>query len=80
MRPIAELDALPVHQWTAEEAHAHLRHVFDHACKHFPDLLEPYVTRLGELSGDRREDEIPIMRAGLRETFKQRWPWMEKQQ
>jgi hypothetical protein len=74
MRSIAELDSIPIHQWTEEESYWHCRSVFDHAAKMFPELMEPYVILLGELSEQNWQTEKSIMWRGLRETLKQRFP------
>jgi hypothetical protein len=67
------LDLIPLSQWTRDEAYLHLKSLFDAECRRCPDLMEPYVTRLGELLEDDRDSEIRIMRSGLRETFKGRY-------
>lgn len=59
-------------RWPAEYAIRHLTETFDQACITHPDLMEPYVTRLGDAETD--EEKIEIKRAGLRETIEQRYP------
>lgn len=49
-----------------EGALVHLRKTFDDACRLFPEVMEPYLTRF--------EDSKEFMRAALRETFQQRFP------
>lgn len=60
-----------VTDWTEEEALEHLRQTFDRACFAHPDLMEPYMVRL-ESAPELEHKEI--MRSGLRETIKQRYP------
>lgn len=50
----------------------HLTKTFENAEKWHPDLMEPYSTRLGEAIDSTEKTEI--MRAGLRETFRRRYP------
>lgn len=70
-RPASELHEISVHEWTAEEAVAHLTGTFDQACKDYPDVMEPFVNRLGD-----ELDKVVFMRTALRETFNQRHPSM----
>jgi hypothetical protein len=72
MRTLAELDELPVSEWTEEEGFMHLSASFEAANKEFPDFMERYVTQLAG-AADRAE-ETAIMRLGLRETFRSRFP------
>lgn len=53
----------------------HLAEVFGLAEKHHSGLLEPYTVML--VDAERAEDRRDIMRAGLRETFRQRYPMPE---
>lgn len=54
---------------------AHISGTFAAAEKAYPDLMEPYTTRLGDA---RTPDEkLAIMRIGLRETIAQRYPLPE---
>lgn len=55
-----------------EEVFNHLKKTFDDACRHFPDIMEPYEIRLADVSG--QQEMKSFMRAALRETFTQRWP------
>jgi hypothetical protein len=62
-------------EWSEEQAFAHLRDTFDAAAKAFPDIMEPYVLRLDGLTD---QNEITnVMRQGMRETIKQRYPLRE---
>jgi hypothetical protein len=54
-----------------EEILAHLEETFAHAVDQRPDLMEPYLIRLG---GTTEGERKVIMREGLRETFKLRYP------
>jgi hypothetical protein len=72
VRSLAELDQLPVTQWTAEEGLAHLTHTFDLAARDHEALMEPYTILLGDAADD--EERTRIMRRGLRETLDQRYP------
>jgi hypothetical protein len=56
-------------QWTPDEAKHHLTLTFDQCVKAWPDLMEPYVVQLIEAGPD---EEVEIMRRGLRETIRQR--------
>lgn len=49
----------------------HLTATFEAAEKAHRDLMEPYSCRLADASADERAE---IMRAGLRETFRRRYP------
>jgi hypothetical protein len=51
---------------------SHLQSTFEHAERLHPDLMEPYTTRLGD--AETEVEKIEIMRAGLRETFRRRYP------
>lgn len=53
-----------------------LSQTFETAEKAHPDLMEPYSVRLGEATDDAHE-RMEIMRAGLRETFRRRYPMPE---
>lgn len=68
---MAELDDLPVTEWTPEEGVAHLSATFDEATRAFPALFEPYLILLADAD---EVEKIDIMRRGLRETFKARYP------
>jgi hypothetical protein len=59
---------------TAYQAN-HLRGTFEGAEKRHPDLMERYSGRLAE--ADSVDEKIEIMRAGLRETFRTRYPMPE---
>lgn len=50
----------------------HLSVAFAEAEKLHPDLMEPYSSRLGEAQAS--DERRAIMEAGLRETFRRRWP------
>lgn len=50
----------------------HLKTTFDHAAKAHPNLLEPFVTLLGDAYG--QDEQTHVMWAGLRDTIKQRFP------
>jgi hypothetical protein len=65
------LDERPTHAWTNEEARSHLTATFNSACASHPDLMEPYLIALSAAEPD---EEVSIMRRGLRETIKQRFP------
>lgn len=54
--------------WTPEEAEHHLRGTFAMACKGWPDIMEPYMTRM-----KGAEDPVAHMRRALRETVQQRY-------
>ena len=77
MRPLAELDKSPASLWTAEEAFAHLCATFDEVARQFPQLMEPYAILLGDTEAPIAKTDI--MRRGLRETFKQRYPMRESE-
>lgn len=53
----------------------HLCATFAHAERLHPDLMEPYSTRLGDAAD--ASERTAIMRAGLRETFRRRYPMPE---
>ena len=53
-----------------------LKTTFAGAERRHPDLMEPYATRLGEADTDA--DRMEIMRTGLRETFRARYPMPEE--
>jgi hypothetical protein len=53
----------------------HLTTTFEMAEKAHPDLMEPYSVRLAE--AESADDRAAVMRAGLRETFRARWPMPE---
>jgi hypothetical protein len=53
----------------------HLTVTFGLAERAHPDLMEPYSCRLAEAADAVERAEI--MRAGLRETFRARWPMPE---
>lgn len=72
MRTPAELDDIPVLEWTAEEGIAHLAATFDEAARTFQALFEPYQILLGDAPDEA--DRVDIMRRGLRETIKARYP------
>jgi hypothetical protein len=71
MRPLDELDQLPVSEWTREEALAHVRWSFDNAARAFPDVMEPYAILLVDAEQDD-EAQMKIMQGALRDTFKNR--------
>jgi hypothetical protein len=50
----------------------HLQNTFTDAERLHPDLMEPYTTRLGDAETEAEKTEI--MRGGLRETFRRRYP------
>lgn len=72
MRSLAELDQIEVGKWTPEEAHAHLAATFAAACAEHPDIMERHEILLGD--ADSQAAEIAIMRRGLRETIRARYP------
>lgn len=49
-----------------------LTSVFEQAERQHPDLMEPYSVRLAEAAA--ADERVEIMRAGLRETFRRRFP------
>lgn len=49
-----------------------LQTTFESAERWHPDLMEPYTTRLGD--AESLAERTEIMRAGLRETFRRRYP------
>lgn len=51
---------------------AHLQQTFNQQAREHPDLMEPYITLLGQ--SDNQEDQRRVMWRGLRETFRQRYP------
>lgn len=57
---------------TEAEAFEHLSETFDMACRNFPDVMEPYVVRMADITD--RSEQKELMRAGLRETFCKRFP------
>jgi len=63
---------LPVAKWTSEEAFHHLDETFTRAISERPDLMEPYLVKLAEAQTE--EEGAAIMRQGLRETIKLRYP------
>lgn len=71
-RSIAELDKIPVSEWTDDEGFLHLKDTFETQSKQHQDALEPYIVLLE--SADHKEDQKEIMRRGLRETFSKRYP------
>jgi hypothetical protein len=69
---VRDYDKLPVAQWTPAEARHHTQATFDACARMWPDLMEPYANRLlDELQPEERQQ---IMRQGLRETIKKRFP------
>lgn len=64
-------EALPVSQWTADEAYLHLDGTFSRAAAAWPDLMERYVVMLADATDD--EQRRRIMRVGLRETVAARY-------
>jgi len=58
--------------WTHEAIKAHLSETFSIAAKQFPALLEPYEILLADAHDDAAR--VEIMRRGLRETIKERYP------
>lgn len=57
---------------TIAGAFEHLTETFDRAVRMHPDLMERYVTRLGDARDQAEQTEI--MRCGLRETISERLP------
>lgn len=51
---------------------AHLKATFEDAEKRHPDLMERYSARLAEAT--TTDERAEVMRAGLRETFRERYP------
>lgn len=51
---------------------SHLEQTFAEAERLHPDLMEPYACRLSDAEGS--DERRAIMRMGLRETFRQRYP------
>ena len=64
------IDDIPPAEWTALEATRHLVRTFDDACRSHPDLMEPWIVMLTDIPIDQ---QIPIMRQGLRETIHKRF-------
>lgn len=56
-------------------ADLHLAQTFAAAERAFPDLMERYSSRLGEAT--TATERVAIMRAGLRETIRDRYPMPE---
>ena len=77
MRSPLELEDVPRHKWTEEEYFAHLMTTFFEASRMFVDVMERYVTYHGQT--EDRDEQIEIMRAGLRETVKDRHPGGKKE-
>jgi hypothetical protein len=63
-------DDLDPAEWTALEAARHLVRTFDDAVRSHPDLMEPFVVMLADTPIDQ---QISIMRQGLRETVSKRF-------
>jgi hypothetical protein len=59
-------------KWTPEMVLQHLAETFTLVGKQFPALLEPYEILLADAHDDA--DRVEIMRRGLRETIRQRYP------
>ncbi len=70
--PLRDLTDVPVSEWTESEGYLHLQNTFDGAAAQYPDIMERHVVRLVEAS--ELPDKIAIMRLGLRETFRLRYP------
>lgn len=51
----------------------HLSHTFEEAERSHRDLMEPYSIMLVQATDDASE-RMEIMRAGLRQTFRRRYP------
>jgi hypothetical protein len=56
-------------------ADLHLTETFAAAEREFPDLMERYSSRLAE--AETADERVAIMRAGLRETIRARYPMAE---
>lgn len=54
----------------------HLCETFSNAERHHSDLMEPYSTLLSEATDDA--DRTAIMRRGLFETFRRRYPMEDR--
>lgn len=67
-----DLDSIDVSEWTPEEIARHRHETFDLACRGHPDVMEPYIIRLGECADEN--ERLRTMQAGLRETFNRRIP------
>lgn len=65
----------PVTEWSEAEAFQHLNATFSGAVKAFPDIMEPWVLRLDGLTDTA--EITAVMRHGLRETIKLRYPLRE---
>lgn len=59
--------------WTEEEARHHLATTFDHVCRGWPGMMQPYEVMLADAPDDAASMEI--MRTGLRETISLRFPF-----
>lgn len=75
MRTPLQLADVPVNEWTAEEAFAHLTSTFEDNCRQYPDVMERYMVLMAD-AADAADDEArtEIMRRGLRETINERHP------
>lgn len=58
-------------QWTPAEAFQHLQQTFNHAAKHWPDVMERYIVLLAEELDQSQQTQI--MRMALRDTVAQRY-------
>lgn len=56
--------------------YTHLKATFEQVERHHPDLMERYSGRLAEAL--TTTERIEIMQAGLRETFRARYPMPEE--
>lgn len=50
---------------------ARLKSIFDHECRHHPDLLERYVIAIADAESE--EEQQAVMRVGLAATVKERY-------
>jgi len=55
---------------------SHLEQTFADAERLHPDLMQPYSSRLAE--AETAIDRVGIMRAGLREAFRRRYPMADE--
>lgn len=78
IRPDHVLHELNPNQWTVEEQEHHLRETFEQACRGYPDMMEPYVVRISDLT-DLAEIES-FMRSALAETIRARFPLKHQEQ
>lgn len=71
-----QVNPFPASVWTPEAIYAHLSETFTLVGKQFPSLLEPYEILLADAHDDAAR--VEIMRRGLRETIRQRYPLHDK--